>query len=65
MVAMVALVFRIVASSAYGGKPFCSDSRRCVWFEASDTDGSVLKRNVSDYRAGAIKFVLPCCTFPL
>jgi len=46
MVAMVAFVFRIVASSAHGGKPFCSDSRGCVWFEASGTDGSVLKRNV-------------------
>ena len=46
MVATVAFVFRIVASSAHGGKPFCSDSSGCVWFEASDTDGSVLKRNV-------------------
>jgi len=46
MVAMVAFVFRIVASSAHGGKSFCSDSCGCVWFEASDTDGSVLKQNV-------------------
>jgi len=28
------------------GNHCCSDSCGCVWFEASDTDGSVLKRNV-------------------
>jgi len=46
MVTMVAFVFRIIAFSAHGGNPFCSDSCGYVWFEASDTDGSILKRNV-------------------
>jgi len=31
MVAIVAFVFRIIASSAPGGKPFRSDSRGYVW----------------------------------
>jgi len=46
MVAMVAPVFRMIAFSAHVGNPFCSDNRGYVWFEASDTDGSALKRNV-------------------
>jgi len=46
MVAMVAFVFLITASSAHTGNPFCSDSHGYVWFEPSDSDGSVLKRNV-------------------
>jgi len=46
MVAMVVFVFRFNAFNAHGGSPFCSDNRGYVWLEASDTHGSVLKRNV-------------------
>jgi len=55
MVAMVAFVFRITASIAHRGNPFCSDSRGCVWFEASDSDGSVLKRKASDSDGSVLK----------
>jgi len=46
MVAMVTFVFCIIVSSAHGLNPFCSDSFGCVLLAPSDSDGSVLKRNV-------------------